>query len=225
MKKILLVEDNIEINQMLSEVLEADYQVTVAYSGTEALLHFHNDSFDLLILDRMLPGKSGEEVLTEIRKTSQVPVLILTAINDQKEIARLLLAGANDYLTKPFDIGELRARIVVQLRETEMTYPVVKQVKNLELLADSFEIKRGESVVTLKRKEFELLQLLAEHPQKVYTKEMLYEIIWQEPYFGDENTVNVHISNLRKKIKNLDPTTDYIETVWGLGIKLAGGDK
>lgn len=228
MKKILLVEDTTEMNEMITAILATDYEVTSAFSGTEALLHFQNQSFDLVILDRMLPGKNGEEVLAEIRKSSQIPVIILTAITDQKEVAKLLIAGANDYLTKPFDIDELKARIIVQLRQapqadTAAASNAELRFKNLQLLPNSFTIRSGEKQCALKRKEFEILQLLIQHPQKVYTKELLYETVWSEPYYGDENTINVHISNLRKKIKTLDPNNDYIETVWGLGIKLAEG--
>lgn len=224
MKKILLVEDTTEMNEMITTILATDYEVTSAFSGTEALLHFQNQSFDLVILDRMLPGKSGEEVLAEIRQTSAVPVIILTAITDQKEVAKLLIAGANDYLTKPFDIDELKARIIVQLRQAPQPAATESlSYKKIQLEPSSFTIRAEEKTCSLKRKEFAILQLLIQHPKTVYTKEMLYEAIWEEPYYGDENTINVHLSNLRKKIKSVDPKNDYIETVWGLGVKLAEG--
>ncbi|WP_265455931.1 response regulator transcription factor [Enterococcus sp. HY326] len=225
MKKILVIEDNNELNEMLATILADDYHVQPAYSGTEGLLYFQQDEFDLVLLDRMLPGKDGGEVLAEIRKHSQIPVIFLTALTDQQEISQLLLAGANDYLTKPFNIDELKARIIVQLRN-QAAVPVEETetshcYKNLTLLPDTFELKKDETVVALKKKEFEIFTLLLNHPKKVYTKEMLYEEIWGEAYYGDENTINVHISNLRKKIKQLDDAEPYIATVWGIGVKLA----
>ncbi|WP_440897361.1 response regulator transcription factor [Amphibacillus sp. Q70] len=226
MKRILLVEDSIETSKMLHTILSKDYQITQAFSGTEGLLLFQQQSFDLIILDRMLPGKSGQEVLEEVRQTSQIPIIILTAISNQNDIAELLLKGANDYLTKPFNNNELKARIVVQLRthshEEKITTTDILQYKNLTLYPDSFEIgnKKG-ARLPLKRKEFDILALLIQHPDKVYTKEQLYELIWGESYYGDENTINVHISNVRKKIKQLDDKNQYITTVWGIGIKLS----
>lgn len=222
--KILLIEDNNELSEMLTTVLGSDYEIQQAFSGTEGLMLFKQEDYDLILLDRMLPGKNGTEVLAEIRQQSNVPVIFLTALTDQQEISQLLLAGANDYLTKPFNIDELKARIVVQLRN-QQTAPAEKTeilaYKNISLLPDTFELKREDNCISLKRKEFEILTLLLNHPKKVYTKEMLYEEIWGEAYYGDENTINVHISNLRKKIKQLDPETPYIATVWGIGIKLA----
>ncbi|WP_280738489.1 MULTISPECIES: response regulator transcription factor [unclassified Enterococcus] len=224
-KKILIVEDNNDVNEMLCQFLQLDYQVVAAFSGTEGLLQFQSDTFDLVLLDRMLPGKTGEEVLKEIRKLSNIPVIMLTAVSEKSEITKLLLAGANDYITKPFDINELQARIVVQLRSSvvakDIDQPTTITFKNLTLHPDSFQISCQGQRLLLKRKEFEILQLLIAHPKRVYTKEALYQEIWQEPYYGDENTINVHISNLRKKIKALDEEEAYIDTVWGIGIRLA----
>lgn len=221
--KILIIEDNNEISEMLATILAADYTVQQAYSGTEGLLLFQQDAFDLILLDRMLPGKDGTQVLQEIRQTSTVPVIILTALDEPADVSTLLLAGANDYLTKPFNVEELKARIIVQLRTNKQTPPVASShsYKNIQLLPDSFQLQRGEATVQLKKKEFEIFSLLLANPKKVYTKEMLYEAVWQEPYYGEENTINVHISHLRSKIKILDPDEAYIDTVWGIGIKLA----
>ena len=221
--KILIIEDNNEISEMLATILAADYTVQQAYSGTEGLLLFQQDAFDLILLDRMLPGKDGTQVLQEIRQTSTVPVIILTALDEPADVSTLLLAGANDYLTKPFNVEELKARIIVQLRTNKQTPPVASShsYKNIQLLPDSFQLQRGEATVQLKKKEFEIFSLLLANPKKVYTKEMLYEAVWQEPYYGEENTINVHISYLRSKIKTLDPEEAYIDTVWGIGIKLA----
>lgn len=221
--KILIIEDNNEISEMLATILAADYTVQQAYSGTEGLLLFQQDAFDLILLDRMLPGKDGTQVLQEIRQTSTVPVIILTALDEPADVSTLLLAGANDYLTKPFNVEELKARIIVQLRTNKQAPSVASSLsyKNIQLLPDSFQLQRGEATVQLKKKEFEIFSLLLANPKKVYTKEMLYEAVWQEPYYGEENTINVHISHLRSKIKTLDPEESYIDTVWGIGIKLA----
>lgn len=221
--KILIIEDNNEISEMLATILAADYTVQQAYSGTEGLLLFQQDAFDLILLDRMLPGKDGTQVLQEIRQTSTVPVIILTALDEPADVSTLLLAGANDYLTKPFNVEELKARIIVQLRTNKQAPPVASSLsyKNIQLLPDSFQLQRGEATVQLKKKEFEIFSLLLANPKKVYTKEMLYEAVWQEPYYGEENTINVHISHLRSKIKTLDPEEANIDTVWGIGIKLA----
>lgn len=232
MKKILLIEDHDEMSQMIQTVLSGDYQVTPAFSGTEGTLLFTHDSFDLILLDRMLPGKNGEEVLAEIRQKSQIPVIMLTAMDDKSEVAQLLLQGANDYITKPFDIDELKARIAVQLRQAENLHRTSQndaqdqwRYKNIELQPYSFSISNQEKELPLKRKEFEILTYLIQHPKQIFTKENLYEAVWKEPYYGDENTINVHISNLRKKIKELDPNVAYIDTVWGIGIKLAEEEK
>lgn len=221
--KILIIEDNNEISEMLATILAADYTVQQAYSGTEGLLLFQQDAFDLILLDRMLPGKDGTQVLQEIRQTSTVPVIILTALDEPADVSTLLLAGANDYLTKPFNVEELKARIIVQLRTNKQPPPIASShsYKNIQLLPDSFQLQRGEATVQLKKKEFEIFSLLLANPKKVYTKEMLYEAVWQEPYYGEENTINVHISHLRSKIKTLDPDEAYIDTVWGIGVKLA----
>ncbi|MFV0558052.1 MAG: response regulator transcription factor [Enterococcus sp.] len=222
MKKILIVEDNTEMNEMISTILGSEYTVHQAFSGTEALLLFKQETFDLVLLDRMLPGKDGQAVLKAIRQSSQVPVIMLTALADKQEIAEFLINGANDYLTKPFNIDELKARIVVQLRQTTGTLPeTVVHFKKITLLPDTFALQGPTETVQLKRKEFDILQLLLNHPKKVYTKEMLYEEVWGEAYYGDENTINVHISNLRKKLKEVDEANTYIDTVWGIGVKLA----
>lgn len=228
MKKILLIEDHDEMSRMIQTILSNEYQIIPAFSGTEGILLFTHDSFDLILLDRMLPGKNGEEVLTEIRQKSQVPIIMLTAINDKSEVAQLLLQGANDYLTKPFDINELKARIAVQLRQSANINTTQQEdnqsqwsYKNITLHPHSFSISNQEKEIQLKRKEFEILEYLIQHPKQIFTKENLYQAVWKESYYGDENTINVHISNLRKKIKELDAQHTYIDTVWGIGVKLA----
>lgn len=222
MDKILIIEDNNDMQQLLKKVFSAQYETVSAFSGTEGLLLFEQQTFQLILLDRMLPGKSGDIVLQEIRKSSEIPVIMITALDDSSEKAQLLLAGADDYITKPFDIDELQARIVVQLRNhSGQNIKDILQYKNLVLLPSEYAISNGKEQCMLKRKEFDILKLLFNNPQMIFTKEKLYEMVWAEKYYGDENTINVHISNLRKKLAQLDDTEQYIETIWGIGVRLA----
>ena len=224
MKKILIIEDDSEVSELLQTLLSPTYDVTLAYSGTEGLLLLDLNDFDLIILDMMLPGMMGSDVLKSIREKNTVPIIVLTAMNDKKMISETLLNGADDYLTKPFDVDELLARISVQLRKNgQMIEKEMESIvyKNVLLDLNSFKIKCQDSYVDLSKKESEILKLLFLHPSKVYTKEDIYQLVWKEQYFGDENTVNVHISNLRKKLAQLDKEESYIDTVWGIGIKLA----
>ncbi len=222
LKTILIIEDNNDMQELLKGFLAQAFNIIPAYSGTEGLLLFGQQPVSLILLDRLLPGKSGDEVLKIIRKTSQVPIIILTALDDSKDIAALLMAGANDYVTKPFNIEELKARIAVQLRQTQpqmATMPLHHH--SVTLLPDQFKITNGNQTLTLKRKECEILQLLFQNPSTIFTREKLYEQIWRTPYLGDENTINVHLSNLRHKLEQLDPEHEYIETIWGIGVRLA----
>ena len=224
MKRILIIEDDSQVSGLLQDLLCEIYDIDVAYSGTEGLLLFEMKPFDIVLLDMMLPGLDGSDVLKKIREKSQVPIIMLTAMNDKKLISETLLKGADDYLTKPFDVDELLARISVQLRKSSQSFVDEKETlnyKNIELNLSTYQIKIMQESVDLSKKEAEILKLLFSHPNKVYTKEELYKLVWDDMYFGDENTVNVHISNLRKKIAKLDGQNNYIDTVWGIGVKLA----
>lgn len=227
MTKILVVEDNNEINQMIVKLLSESYHVAGAYSGTEGLLLFQQESPDLVLLDIMLPGKNGDQVLSEIRKVSQVPVIILTALGEKKLVSEYLLNGANDYITKPFDDDELLARVMVQLRHfrQESKADRLRPVKNIIVDQSNYEIWREGESVRLGKKEFEILTCLLEHPSQIFTKEQLYERVWQESYLPGDNSLNAQLSNLRKKIALLDSEEEYIETIWGLGVRLAGDKK
>lgn len=223
MKTILIVEDSDDMQGLLTSMLSSEYQVISAYSGTEGLLLFKKYPVSLILLDRLLPGKSGDEVLQIIRQTSQVPIIMLTALDDATDIADLLVAGANDYVTKPFDINVLKARIMVQMRQTGVDInderPIVYQ--QLTLYPQEFVVRKGTASCPLKKKECEILKLLFKNPQQIFTREQLYEQVWQTPYMGDENTINVHLSNLRNKLAKLDPDRAYIKTIWGIGVRLA----
>lgn len=219
----MIVEDDGNICQLLELLLKDNHKLTIVNTGTEALLQVNQAQFDLILLDLMLPGVTGESVLTTIRKTSQTPIIITPAIDDKAKIVELLKLGADDYLTKPFNLDELQARIDVQLRKIshEMLPDKTFAYKNLSLNPENLELRIGDAKLTVAQKEYQIMALLINHPNKIFTKENLYERVWQENYLGGENTLNVHLSNLRKKLKAADPETDYIKTVWGMGIRLA----
>ena len=223
MARILLIEDNNDIQEILYSLLSEDHEVLQAFSGTEGLRLFQQESIDLVLLDIMLPGKNGDQVLEEIRLQSQVPVIMMTALGDKHLISQYLLAGANDYIVKPFNLDEVAARVTVQLRGSQQAQskPAGETlIKNIRLLPDTFEIASGDQSMRLGKKEFQIFQTLLAHPKKIFTKEELYESVWEETYLPGDNTLNAHLSNLRKKLAQLDSSTDYIETIWGLGVRL-----
>ncbi len=222
MANILIIEDNNDIHELLKDLFQAEHRVYSAYSGTEGLLVFAQQKIDLVLLDIMLPGKNGDQVLAEIRKSSQIPVVMLTALGEKSLVSQYLLNGANDYIVKPFNLDEVFARVTVQLRShfSRDQIDEIQRVKNIRLLPDTFEVVKGDNRVRLGRKEYQILQTLLCHPKKIYTKEELFELVWEEPYLLGDNTLNTHLSNLRKKLAQLDPTEEYIETIWGLGVRI-----
>ena len=223
MEKILIVEDDIHINEMLCELLSKNGYVTAsAYSGTEALLILPQGGFALVLLDLMLPGKTGEEVLSEIRKGQDIPVIVLTARADKETTTQLLRMGADDYVSKPFDNNELLARIDVQLRRKMKTEEKSQQLqyKDLSLDLEGFDVLANGVKVGLSKREFEIIKLMMTHPKKVFSKNNLYESVWGGDFLGDDNTINVHISNLRTKLAAARPGQEYIQTVWGIGYKM-----
>ena len=222
-RKILIVEDDTHISQMLCELLlQNDHEPVAAYSGTEALLLLTHGSFSLILLDLMLPGKTGEEVLAEIRSKSAIPVIVLTARTDTETTVKLLQLGADDYIAKPFDNNELLARIDVQLRRAvpQNQNATQLQFKDITLDLDGYDALIGGQKAGLSKREFELLRLMMSYPGKVFTKNNLYESVWGGEFFGDDNTINVHISKLRAKLKAFSPDIEYIQTVWGIGFKM-----
>ena len=238
MKTILVVEDDNFISDLLCTLLRQNGHVpTAAFSGTEALLLIQQKEWDLVLLDLMLPGKTGEEVLCDIRKNSKVPVIVLTAKTDKETTVQLLQWGADDYIKKPFDNDELLARIEVQLRRAESveltTQPKIGKgvedgaedeeslhYKDISLKLDSYDAFINDVPVGLSKREFDILHLLMSRPKKVFTKNHLYEQVWNDEFFGDDNTLNVHISKLRAKLDALSPETPYIQTVWGIGFRM-----
>lgn len=227
MARILIIEDNNDIQEILRDLLVKDHQIFQAYSGTEGSRVFEQEEVDLVLLDIMMPGKNGDEVLATIRQTSQVPVIMMTALGDKPLISQYLLAGANDYIVKPFNLEEVVARVTVQLRNRPMTTPKAQvaseqTIKNITLKEETFEAVCGEQSVRLGKKEFQIFQTLIQHPNKIFTKEELYELVWEATYLPGDNTLNAQLSNLRKKLAQVDDSTDYIETIWGLGVRLKG---
>lgn len=230
MANILVIEDNNEIQEILRTLLTEEHEVIQAFSGTEGIMQFDKGGIDLVLLDIMLPGKNGDQVLQAIRQTSQTPVIMLTALSDKKLISQYLLDGANDYIVKPFDLNEVFARVTVQLRQNgehqsenrRETENLVHNLKNIQFDADSFEISNSTETIRLAKKECQILQMLLHYPKKIFTKEELYELIWEESYLPGDNTLNTHLSNLRKKLYQLDPNHEYIETIWGVGVRLKG---
>ena len=219
MSHILIIDDDIHINEMLEEVLiQEGYQVSHAYSGTEALLFLANEKPDLILLDLMLPGLTGEEVLSQIEK---IPVIVMSAKVEVKDKVALLLNGAEDYITKPFEIEELLARIVVQLRKSTRSDSSEKLInREITVNMDTHEAWVGEHEVKLTKTEFAILKILLEHPKQVITKTVLLDRVSEETPDCMESSLRVHISNLRKKLREISGK-DYIEAVWGIGFKMA----
>lgn len=240
MPNILIVEDDININNLLCEVLmKAGYTCEQAFSGTEAklLLDIKEKAYTLVLLDLMLPGASGEEVLKEIRKQGRLPVIVLTAKDSIDDKIGVLTNGADDYITKPFEIREVLARIQVQLRHIEAETEAETEVKtkagiqegqgsgrlefrDMVLTRSTFEVSIGGRVLPkITKQEFAILELLLKNPKQVFSKEDIFEYAWDEPYMGETKTLDVHISNIRKKIKTVT-SDEYIETIWGIGYRL-----
>ena len=227
MARILQIEDNEDIQNILFNLFSEEHEIIQAYSGTEGELLFQTQEIDLVLLDIMLPGKGGKEVLKFIRQRSAVPVIMLTALGDKHLISQYLLDGANDYIVKPFDLEEGQARVSVQLREHikgSSTTENIYQVKNIKINPDSFEVSCNGKTIRLGKKEFQILYTLLQNPKKIFTKEDLYETVWEAPYLSGDNTLNAQLSNLRKKLAQVDESSEYIETIWGLGVRLKGDD-
>ena len=221
-KKILIVEDDTDINNLLFTALEKQgYTATQAFSGTEAKMLLKMESFALVLLDLMLPGVPGEEVLKFIREQGNSSVIILTAKDTLDDKVNLLIAGADDYITKPFEIQEVLARVQVQLRHgVQEGNGNVLSYKQMVLDREKFQIElEGKPLEKITKQEFSILELLLKHPKQVFSKEDIFEYAWEEPYMGETKTLDVHISNIRKKVKEVTKE-EYIETVWGIGYRL-----
>ena len=218
MKTILVVEDNMDIHNLIKEVLEKEsYTVLDAYSGTEALMLIEKEKIDLILLDLMLPGLKGEEI---VKRVKEIPILVLSAKTSIEDKVNVLLDGANDYLTKPFHTEELLARIKVQLRmdkekrkKKDLTY------KEMLLKEKEHQIYLRGQTIHFTKTEYAIMKQLLLAPKQVVTKNQLLDLISEDTPDCDENSLKVHISNIRKKIKKVTEE-EYIESVWGIGFKL-----
>ena len=218
MKTIAIIDDDIHIGNMLEEVLHREgYLVLRAYSGTEALYLLSQHRADLILLDLMLPGLSGEELLPHIHN---LPIIVISAKIDVQDKVRLLLGGAADYLTKPFDIKELLAHITVQLRKHhDSGLSAILSVDDLKLDPSSHEVSVGNCPVKLTKTEYAILKLLMRNPGQVIAKAVILERITEDTPDCTDSSLKQHISNLRRKLRAVNGR-DYIEAVWGIGFKL-----
>lgn len=226
---ILIIEDDPSINEVVCAHLERrGYRCRQAFSGTEGLMLLREQRPDVVITDLMLPGVPGEKIVRAIRDAdSALPIIVISARITAADKISLLQAGADDYLTKPFDLDELQARIEVQRRHRAEGasatdaggYQRLLAFRRWELDPDGRVFRVDGEEVALTRTEFNILELLMGRPQKVFTKQELFELAWGEPYSVEDSTVNVHVSNLRRKLKPTG-TDNYLQTVWGMGYKL-----
>lgn len=233
MYTILLAEDDPEISTMVRDYLAKDgFQVIQAYDGEEAVKSFHEaDSLDLIILDLMLPKRPGMEVLKEIREASVIPILIMSAKDGEVDKALGLGFGADDYITKPFSLIELGARVNAAIRrarqysQTKLTKEESGSMKLLDLIidADNFAVTKKGQPIKLTAKEFQILTLFVSSPKRVFTKAQIYQLVWNENYYGDENVINVHMRRLREKIEDDPSHPKYITTIWGIGYRTGEG--
>ena len=217
MANILVVEDDNDIHNLIKNILQKDfYTVFDAYSGTEALFVLEKENIDLILLDLMLPGLSGEEI---INKVPNIPIIVISAKASSEDKVNVLLNGANDYITKPFDANELLARIKVQLRVNQHIPNNNLSYKGMVLDVNSHVLHVQNKKIGLTKTEYAILKQLLLTPNKVVTKTKLLELISNDTPDCDENSLKVHISNIRKKIRKIT-SEEYIEPVWGIGFKL-----
>ncbi len=222
---ILVVEDDPDINRLLCKILtDGGYDCRPAFSGSEAVLWAQQYNYDLVLLDLMLPGLTGEEFIAQMRQKKTMPIIVLSAKAGVESRVNVLKLGADDFIPKPFDNSEVLARVEAQLRRYRQFSggggeKQVLTCGDLVLDRESVTVTAGGKPVALTAREFDILALLMSHPKKVFTREQLYEQVWGGEYFGDDNTVNVHISNLRSKLAKVSGG-EYIKTVWGIGFKM-----
>ncbi|MBS5215138.1 MAG: response regulator transcription factor [Clostridiales bacterium] len=230
-KKILIVEDDEDIRMVEEAYLQAaGFQTEIAADGEEVASMIERSTFDLILLDLMLPGKSGYDVCKEIRGKIDIPILMVTARTESIDKIRGLGVGADDYIAKPFDPAELVARVHANLRQYERltnkntSYNVAEQeeicIQDLKILVNSWKVYKDGKEIKFPNREFELLKFLAMNPNIVFSKEQLFEKIWGYDYVGDNATVMVHINRIRDKIEDDSKKPKILETVWGAGYRL-----
>ena len=224
MEKILLIEDDADIREMLIDYLSGDgYEITAYADGVSVWAFTDITDYSLALVDLMLPKSNGFELIKKIREISTIPIIIITAKNSDHDKSRGLSLGADDYVTKPFSIVELSARIKANIRRVAM-YDVqtptenIIQLKDLQIDLSAHIVKRGTDFIDLTRTEFDILVYLSKNRNRALSKESIYQKIWKEPYYGNENVLNTHMNRLRNKLKNGDGK--YIKTLWGIGYKI-----
>ena len=230
-KRILIVEDDADISMVEEAYLEAaGFETRIVTDGTGISSLIQKEEYDLILLDLMLPGKSGYEICREIRDEVDVPILMVTARTESVDKVRGLGLGADDYISKPFDPAELVARVNANLRQYERMLQRLPQekteepeeiiVQDLRILVNSWKVYKGEKEIKFPNREFELLKFFAMNPNIVFSKEQLFEKIWGYDYVGDSATVMVHINRIREKIEDDSKNPKILETVWGAGYRL-----
>ncbi|EOP35054.1 response regulator transcription factor [Bacillus cereus] len=225
---ILLVEDDISIQEMVETYLVKEgFQVTIASDGEEGVNTYLKGSFDLIILDIMMPKLDGLEVVRIIREKSAVPILMMSAKDTDVDKAVGLGLGADDYICKPFSMIELAARVKAGIRRStkySVTETTEKMIKIGDLTIDpiNFTVEKNGKSLKLTLKEFEILKLFVKNQNRVFTKAQIYTLVWNDEYYGDDNVINVHMRRLREKIESDPSNPEYIKTLWGIGYKLEG---
>ena len=225
MNCVLIVEDDSDINNFINDYFVIKgYSTIQAFSGTEGLLRLKNErDICCVILDLMLPGLSGEEIIQEVRKVSDVPIITVSAKNEEEAKIEVLKLGADDFLLKPFNLEELQLKVERNIQKylnQQVSYKKNEEFKNIILNQDTREVFVDGRNVYFTSKEFDILMLLIQNPNKVISKEKIFREVWHEDYCIDTQTVTVHIKNIRKKIKEVNPIIPTIETVWGIGFKI-----
>lgn len=226
--KILLVEDDISISDMVRNYLTKEgFEVTTAFDGEEGINIFIKNDFDLILLDLMLPKLDGMEFIKIVREDNLIPILIMSAKDTDVDKALGLGFGADDYISKPFSMIELSARIKALIRRaTKYSSSLNKEKKNTVIIdnliidLDNFSVTKDSTKLNLTSKEFNILKLFVTNPKRVFTKAQIYSSIWEDEYYGDDNVINVHIRRLREKIEDTPSKPKIIKTIWGIGYKL-----
>jgi len=228
--KILLIEDDVSISEMVNNYLTKEgFIVTVAFDGEEGIIKFSRDEFDLILLDLMMPKLDGIETMKIVREKSSIPILIMSAKDSDVDKAIGLGLGADDYIAKPFSMIEILARIKASIRRATQ-YSSSDKIEETQIICvgkltidlRNFLVSKNGIPLQLTSKEFDILKLFLQNPNRVFTKAQIYSSIWKEEYYGDENVINVHMRRLREKIEDNPSSPQYIKTLWGIGYKLEG---